>query len=401
MKTRLRSTIILPAAMARGIVLILVLRPVSASAGGLLAVTSATIVDNSTDVGPYANLVMVDGHPAISYFDRFNLRLKFARAGDVYGTAWGAPVVVDSTTYSGLYASLAVVNGNPAIAYYNSSSKSLHYVRAKDADGLNWAAPVTVDSNGTVGLYASLAVVNGNPAIAYQDETDANNAILKFVRASDANGSTWGAPVVADNSNNPGWGLSMMDVNGYPAIAYFNVGGTASLRFVSASNANGTAWNSSIAVDSPMVGTSPSLAIVDGKPAIAYGDTNSSANGHLNYVRAKDANGASWGTPFSVVISGNAGYFPWLAVMDGFPAVVYTDNTTHSLYYVQSSDIDGAKWLAPFTVDSGQFDAYSSLADVNGKPGIAYEDYSGTGTLRFIVPNVPNLFRILLPVVYR
>jgi hypothetical protein len=42
-----------------------------------------------------------------------------------------------------------------------------------------WNAPVTVDSSGTVGQYNSLAEVNGSPAISYYDAT---NGDLKFVR---------------------------------------------------------------------------------------------------------------------------------------------------------------------------------------------------------------------------
>lgn len=376
-------------------------RPIWASAKGNTTLSTSITVDNSTDVGPFANLVIVDGNPAIAYFDRFNLHLKYVRASDPGGTAWGSPVIADGTKYSGLYVSLAIVNGRPAIAYYNSSSKTLNYIRANDADGSAWGAPVTVDNSGKVGLYASLAVINGNPAIAYQDQTDVNQAILKFVRATDANGTAWGIPLVVDNSDNPGWGLSMKEVNGYPAIAYFNIGATASLRYALASNPNGTAWNSPISVDSPISGTIPSLTIVAGNPAIAYGDASSSANGHLEFVRAMDSTGTHWGIPVNVDITGNVGYFPWLAMVGGVPAIAYTDNTNHNLEYIQATNPTGSQWWQPVIVDSGQFDAYTSLAEVNGMPGIAYEDYSGTGTLRFIIPALPHYSKLFLPVVMR
>jgi len=53
-------------------------------------------------------------------------------------------------------------------------------VRATNADGTAWGAPIVVDTIGSVGTYSALQIVNGNPAIAYYD---GSNGDLKFVRA--------------------------------------------------------------------------------------------------------------------------------------------------------------------------------------------------------------------------
>jgi uncharacterized delta-60 repeat protein len=95
----------------------------------------------------------------------------------------------------GSYASTAVVNGHPAMAYYDATAKDLRYVRATDARGLAWGTPVTVDSGGDTGLFPSLDIINGNPAISYYDAT---NGCLMFVRATDSSGVFWADPVVAD-----------------------------------------------------------------------------------------------------------------------------------------------------------------------------------------------------------
>lgn len=102
-------------------------------------------------------------------------------------------------------------------------------------------------------------------------------------------------------------------------------------------------------------------------------------------MRAADANGDSWGAPIPVDITGNAGYFPSPAVINGIAAIGYCDNISHELRYVQAADVNSATWGTPLTLDSGQFNSYSSLADVNGLPCIAFEDYSGIGSLRFTI----------------
>src|SRR5262245_61007305 len=66
---------------------------------------------------------------------------------------------------TGQYTSQAIVNGNPAVAYYNSDDTNLMFARNSAADGSGTWSLVTVDGTGSVGRYTSLAVVNGNPAI--------------------------------------------------------------------------------------------------------------------------------------------------------------------------------------------------------------------------------------------
>ena len=46
------------------------------------------------------------------------------------------------------------------------------YVRATNADASSWGTPMTVLSNNNVGLHTSLKDVNGNPAIIFGDFTN-------------------------------------------------------------------------------------------------------------------------------------------------------------------------------------------------------------------------------------
>jgi len=256
----------------------------------------------------WMRLAVVNGNPAIAYHSLTGA-VEFIRATDVNGTAWGAPttIVASSSTSFG-FLSLAVVNGNPAIAYWEGPAWDLKYVRATDANGTAWSAPVTVDAGGEVGRSCSLAVVNGQPAISYEDFS---NDDLKFVRATDANGATWGSPVTVVATG--GWQTSLLVVNGNPAIGYAR----DVTRFVRATDADGTAWGAPVAVGD--YGYDLSLQIVNGRPALSF-----VAGGRLQYARAADANGAAWNPPALLdAEAGASGGTSLIVLPTGVPAISY------------------------------------------------------------------------------
>ncbi|HUW94219.1 MAG TPA: hypothetical protein VMW58_00380 [Anaerolineae bacterium] len=340
-----------------------------------------TVVESPGNGGTHLSLAVVDGRPAIAYYGT-NADLKYVWAGDATGSSWRTPVTADSSGNLGEYASLAVVDGHPAIAYYDySPNYDLKYVRASDATGSSWGMPLTVDSGGWVGEYASLAVVDGHPAIAYYD--DGASYDLKYVRATDATGSSWGTPLTVDSTGTVGWYASLAVVENRPAIAYYDAG-SDNLKYVWASDATGSSWGSPLTVDSAGdVGAYASLAVVDGRPAIAYFDNS---NDDLKYVRASDATGSSWGTPLTVDSGGLVGKYASLAVVENRPAIAYFDDTNDALKYVRANDTTGSSWGTPITVEgSGYVGTYASLAVVEDRPAIAYYDASNYD-LRYTIP---------------
>jgi hypothetical protein len=288
----------------------------------------STLVDSAGNVGLNASLAVANGRPAIAYPDYSAGNLRYSRALDAAGASWSTPVTVDSGGLVGLSASLTVVDNRPAIAYWNASNDGLKYARASDAAGTSWDTPLTVDSDGHVGEYASLAVVDGRPAIAY---FDAFNDDLKYVRASDAAGTSWGTPVTVDGAGAVGTYASLAVVDGRPAIAYYDDFPNQDLKYVIASDAAGTSWETPLTVDSAgAVGWRAPLAVVDGRPAIAYWNAS---NGDLKYVRAQNATGSRWGTPLTLDSAGDVGRSASLAVVDGRPAITYFDNTNGDLRF--------------------------------------------------------------------
>ncbi|MCP4538621.1 MAG: tandem-95 repeat protein, partial [Chloroflexi bacterium] len=330
--------------------------------------------ETAGDVGRYTSLVIINGKPAISYMDFTNGRLEYVQAMDARGTTWGTPVTVDAADFVGQSNSLAMVNGKPAISYYDWTNQDLKYVQATDADGSSWGTPIVVDTDGKVGpYYTSLVVVNGKPAISYYDGT---NSDLKYVHATDADGSSWGTPVLVDSDGTVGQYNSLAVVNGKPAISYFDAtGGT--LNYARAADVDGSSWITLTTVFTAD-GAISTLAVINGKPAIAFIAQPAS----LMYVQAADADGNSW-EMFTLLDIGNlTSYASSLAVVDGKPTINYYDYGNGDLKYMQAADADGSSWEMPVAVDTDGTASYSSLAEVDGKPAISYYD-SSNGDLKY------------------
>jgi uncharacterized repeat protein (TIGR01451 family) len=101
-------------------------------AGPLAVATTGT-------VGQFASLLVVNGNPAISYYNTSTTDLAYVRATNINGTTWGVPVFAEASGQSiGQNSSMIVVNGNPAICYYNVSSGDAKYIRSYDANGALW-----------------------------------------------------------------------------------------------------------------------------------------------------------------------------------------------------------------------------------------------------------------------
>jgi hypothetical protein len=133
-------------------------------------------------VGLHSSLEVVNGRPAISYYDETFDDLLYVRSNDADGTSWGTPVEVDAPAGGldvGPASSLAVVGGVPVISYVDASNDNLKYVEALDVDGSSWGTPLVIDASGDISGCTSLAKVGGEPGIAYHDD---RNGDLLYVR---------------------------------------------------------------------------------------------------------------------------------------------------------------------------------------------------------------------------
>ena len=335
------------------------------------------ILDDGIQIGRYSTLAIVNNNPAISYYDGNNADVKYIRATDVNGTTWGDDVLVDEGKgEGGMYTSLAMINDRPAISYYDPAvgSRELRYVRANDSLGISWGVPITVDeSSSDVGWYTTLLTVNGNPAISYYDRT---NKDLKYVRALDSGGTTWGSPVALESLGDVGEYASMLIVNGNPAIVYMEHLSSTNLRIIRALDENGATWGASQVIANSS-GSNTSTAIINGNPAVVTGGSQG-----LQYIRANDVNGTTWGTPINLNVSSQNNS---LVEVNGRPAISTYNTSDYDLIYMRANDMNGSSWGTPMVLDSeGRVGWHSSMTVVNKYPAVSY--YDGTnGSLKYII----------------
>lgn len=317
------------------------------------------------------SLAEVNGKPAIAFIWS---NVRYEQATDPNGLAWTNTAVVLNNSNNATQCSLAMVNGRPAMAHDDSVVDHLMYVRSYDADGKAWpATSITADASTDVGRYSSLAVVNGKPAISY---LNSSNLDLMYIQAGDADGTVWtNPPVVVDTNDAAGVGTSLAVVNGRPAIGYTLLDltmSTARLMYVRSDDADGFSWPTPIAVDTNGVtGLDPSLAVVDGRPAMAYHNASST---NVYFIRASDADGDAWNEAAILVHPANANYeMPRLAVIDGVPAIAFHYKNSNVLGYVRARDPEGDNWNTPVVADSTtNVGEYASLAEIHGRAAIGY-----------------------------
>lgn len=260
-----------------------------------------TVVSPDDTNGPLC-LLVVNGNPALVYHNSTTGELCYVRASNATGSAWGSPVVIENVgalTTAAVF-SMAIVNGRPAVAYRAETGQELKYCRASDASGTAWGSPVVVDSDAAdTGNYCSLAVINGKPSISYLDGSNLN---LLYIRSLDENGAAWAsnATLVA-STGSLGQHTSLLTVSGRPAIAFYDTTNTQ-LLFVRASDTTGATWGAPEIVDTTGdVGEWVSMAIVDGNPAVAYLDDT---NDDLMFARNTASDGSDpWTTAYDLLFT--------------------------------------------------------------------------------------------------
>jgi len=344
-------------------------------------------VDPGPNNGLSTNLRMVDGRPAISCFqstgDTGNLRFAINRQADGTGL-WDVTTIVSNVLQAH---SLAVIDGNPAVCYYTSASFApdpLHFARNTSPDGSGSWISYTVVSDVAIGVGASLFEVDGRPAIAYYNMVDAANGSLRFAICENSDGSGSWTITEVDAAGHVGAYPFLTMLDSTPAIAYYDLTNRdLKLALNDQPDASGN-WHIQVPYSIGNVGASPSMAMVDGRPAISFLDSGGKS---LKYVINTQADALGQWQKVTVDYQGNVGSYASLAVVGGLPAISYYDTTNGGLKYAEAATADGSSpeaWTRWLIDSAGNVGTYTSLMEVDGRPAISYRDVT-TGALKFAI----------------
>ncbi len=301
------------------------------------------VVDNDWRSGNNSiDMEIVNGHPAIVSDSPVGKDVRYTRASDVNGSSWNTTVIAANniaTSFGGdIQADLEVVGGFPAIAYYDGDNKDIYYVRANDADGTSWGTPVLVTSTGDVGEYLSMKVISGRPSIAFY-KSDTGD--LQFVRANDATGTTWGSPTTIVSVNDVGRYCKLEDVNGSPGITYYDAT-LSKVMFTRSTTSTGSLWWDGEYTVANTVARDLNLLMVEGKPAVAYREV--SGGDRPKYLQSTSNYGWTWNMSKTVdIVEGgsNIGQELSMAMIDGYPSVTYRDIANTNFMFARSLNTDG------------------------------------------------------------
>jgi hypothetical protein len=332
-------------------------------------------VDSPGTVGLWTSIALdSNGDPHISYYDRTNLDLKYAR--QLLPWLW-VTETVDSAGRVGEFSSIALdPSGYPHITYVDFvvGNRDLKYARKLPGGG--WNAE-TVDSAGDVGWFPSIAVdSSGQPHISYYDFDNGSGAgKLKYARRTTS--GNWSIETV-DSAGDVGAHTSIaLDSSGRPHISYFDYtnGNLKYARRVCTtvegkSGALGTfCFWSKVTVDAgEVIGGLTSIALDSSDlPHISY---TVFGGGYPEVKYARRSSSGSWLR--ETVDTGGVGTHTSVAVdSSGLPHISYPDNVNHTLKYARK--LPSGVWSRQ-VIDTGSTGHNSIALDANGNPHVSYHD---------------------------
>jgi len=342
------------------------------------------------DIGQYLSMDVLDGSPAVSYYDRTKGGLAFS-----VGTIADGAVTWDEERIDGYagddgldpgdrgkYTSLAVDSSGTAwISYYDATNGNLFYARRSGKD--DWETGIADTGSGPTpdaGLFSSLALKGDLPVVAHHD---AGKGTLRIARWNDG---SWDSEVVDEGeafvAEDTASGLEDKDANvGKYAkllidgdteyIAYYdaahgdlklavNTGGGWDITVVDA----GTIDEDGLEAD---VGQWPSMLVDGGELVIAYQDVT---NQDLRIARGS---GTEWTT--ELVDDGEwAGADGEIYMNGSFPAIVYFDGEENDIRVATS---DGSAWtLDMLAGEDAGLGFHNETVTIGGTRYVACYDYT-------------------------
>ena len=343
----------------------------------------ASVVDSGV-ISNHCALAVVAGRPAAVYKRDGELIFAINQAADGRG-AWATSVIDTNGTW--IYPDLAMVNGYPAVAYRRLSTGHLKFAVNSAADGLgDWSVRTLEEGGG--GVRPTLVEVDGRPAICALNTWEVCNvkwcnpyqAIKFYINDSPDGSGAWTIQTVTngyrDSYNSVYKDISdcaMALVDGRPAIAYNQ--GQSGLWFTINSSADGSGnWNA-VLISTNTYPHLISLATVAGKPVVTCSRYYGSYPCGLYIVASSTADGSG---PWTSSLVGEEDNVRWhsLAEVDGKPAIAFARGGTGrnlALYYTINSAADASgEWTRYDLMQDVKRGENCALATVVDKPAVLF-----------------------------
>lgn len=144
--------------------------------------------------------------------------LLYRRMLSYHGTDWSAPVVINGPDRAGGNARLIDAGGHPAALYFDINQQSLKYVRALDPDGEAWGAPRIISTRASATSF-ELGLHADRPVVIFHDRVELD---LNFVAAGNTEGSSWSQEMAlppVPPFESPVLPMSYHQIQGHPALA--------------------------------------------------------------------------------------------------------------------------------------------------------------------------------------
>ncbi|MCB1218268.1 hypothetical protein KDL44_12815 [bacterium] len=298
----------------------------SASGGTWTDVQNISAETDVEDFGE-ARMYMVDGRPAVIYSSVDNnlgmSQIKFLRATDAGGTAWGTPVVI--TTGNTWHDCDMVPTGGTGVAalYINGSARLA--CRVSSDSGASWGSETVIDNSIAVyetGLAATL--YKGKPTAVWSGPSS-----LRWMSADDAQGSAWSGPYFTIVGEDQQFAIDIMETDDL-VVSTLDARVALDNRARVLARQDNNAWIEVLSEGMSVKSVAPELAMMDGKPAVIFATP---AGVRVN--RSCDSRGFVW--PASLEISTRSVNGVALQMIGGTWGVAVTDNihaTLKGTYYL-------------------------------------------------------------------
>lgn len=280
-----------------------------------------------------------NGNPAVCFCDESEFYLYFASADSPTPSSsanWSIHEV-DNTGFTGMFNSVAIIDGKPAIAFYNGSLQYAAAAVALPTQTSDWTIH-EVDNSGDCGWYASLMDIGGVPAISYYEYSPGYD--LRFALASSASpvsGADWTKHAAATD-NDTGRYCSLSSDASKPVIASMN----HSYGDLQVSSATGSApqnegdWQTETVDTAGFTGMYTGIVMVDGLPVVcSYNETDKVLR-LSKAVTIQPAGTVDW-VSHTVDASGDVGTFADLQVINDQLAIAYYDADNLELKYARTN----------------------------------------------------------------